>query len=77
MIEKIESIKGVMGVIIGQSYGGKSLGKAGRSGDVKIQRTQPGGLKAVTQSSRGLQELFIRIENGFEKSVRDAIEQLR
>lgn len=77
MIEKIESIEGVVGVIIGRSYGGKSLGQGGRSGDVKIQRAQPGGLKAVTQSSRGLQELFIRIESGFEESVREAIEQLK
>jgi len=75
-IEKIESIEGVVGVIIGRSYGGKSLGKTGRSGDVKIQRSQPGGLKAVTQSSRGLQELFIRVESGFEESVRKAIELL-
>ena len=77
MIDKIEAIDGVIGVIIGCSYGGKSLGKSDRSGDVKIQRIQPGGFKAVTQSSRGLQELFIRIENGFEESARDAIEQLK
>ena len=43
MIDKIEAIDGVIGVIIGCSYGGKSLGKSGRSGDVKIQRIQPGG----------------------------------
>ena len=77
IIDKIEAIDGVIGVIIGCSYGGKSLGKSGRSGDVKIQRIQPGGFKAVTQSSRGLQELFIRIESGFEESDRDAIEQLK
>ena len=77
IIDKIEAIDGVIGVIIGCSYGGKSLGKSDRSGDVKIQRIQPGGFKAVTQSSRGLQELFIRIESGFEESDRDAIEQLK
>ena len=77
MIDKIEAIDGVIGVIIGRSCGGKSLGKSGRSGDVKIQRAQPGGFKAVTQSSRGLQELFIRIENGFEESAREDIEQLK
>ena len=75
-IHKIESIDGVVGVIIGRSYGGKSLGKSGRAGDVKIQQSRPGGLKAVTQSSRGLQELFIRIENGLEDAVREAIERL-
>ncbi|MGJ8653071.1 MAG: hypothetical protein ACSHX8_07340 [Opitutaceae bacterium] len=38
MINKIEAINGVVGVIIGQSYGGKSLGKNSRTGAVKIQR---------------------------------------
>lgn len=69
-------MKGVIGVIIGRSYGGKSLGKTGRTGAVKIQRKQSGGLKAVTQSAKGLQELFIRIEAGAEDSVIEAIGQL-
>ena len=75
-MKKIEAMKGVIGVIIGRSYGGKSLGKTGRTGAVKIQRKQSGGLKAVTQSAKGLQELFIRIEAGTEDSVIEAIGQL-
>ncbi|MGY8694702.1 MAG: hypothetical protein ACKVGW_10965 [Verrucomicrobiia bacterium] len=75
-MKKIEAMKGVIGVIIGRSYGGKSLGKTGRTGAVKIQRKQSGGLKAVTQSAKGLQELFIRIEAGAEDSVIEAIGQL-
>ena len=38
MIDKIEALDGVIGVIIGQSYGGKSLGKQSRTGAVKVQR---------------------------------------
>ncbi|MDE0767301.1 MAG: hypothetical protein OSB19_02825 [Opitutaceae bacterium] len=75
-MKKIEAMKGVIGVIIGRSYGGKSLGKTSRTGAIKIQRKQSGGLKAVTQSAKGLQELFIRIEAGAEDSVIKAIGKL-
>ncbi|MDQ8202050.1 DUF2103 domain-containing protein [Pelagicoccus sp. SDUM812003] len=76
-IKKIEAMDGVVGVIIGRSYGGKSLGKSGRTGAVKIQRQQPGGLKAVSQTAKGLQEIFIRTEAGREAEVQSAIEKLR
>ncbi|MBK1878687.1 hypothetical protein [Pelagicoccus mobilis] len=75
-IEKIEALEGVVGVIIGRSYGGKSLGGS-RTGAIKIQRQQPGGFKAVTQTAKGLQELFIRIETGCEEQVADSIEKLK
>ena len=68
-IDRIQALDGVTAVIIGRSYGGKSLGKGGRTGDVKIQRQVPGGWKAVTQSAKGLQELFIQVEAGKEKRV--------
>ena len=75
-IRKIESLPGVVGVIIGRSYGGKSLGKHGKTGSVRIQRVVPGGLKAVTQSSKGLQELFIRTEDGKAEEVWRRIEDM-
>lgn len=75
-LKKIEALDGVIGVIIGRSYGGKSLGKSSRTGAVKIQRTQSGGLKAVTQSAKGLQEIFIRTEPGQERSVAEAIDRI-
>ena len=75
-IRKIESLPGVVGVIIGRSYGGKSLGKNATTGSVRVQREVSGGLKAVTQSSKGLQELFIRTEEGGAKDVWRAIEGL-
>jgi 2-keto-3-deoxy-L-rhamnonate aldolase RhmA len=73
-ISKIEALPGVVGVIIGRSYGGKSLGKSGRTGEIRVQREVPGGLKAVTQSSKGLQELFIRTDQGAAEKVWQAIE---
>lgn len=69
MIEKIESVDGVIGVIIGMSYGGKSLGKNQPTGAIKVQRIEKGGIKAATQSAKGLQELFIRTEAGREQAV--------
>ena len=74
-IEKIEALEGVIGVIIGRSYGGKSLGSGNRTGTIKIQRRQQGGLKAVTQTAKGLQELFIRTEAGKEGEIADHIEE--
>ncbi len=75
-LKKIEAMQGVIGVIIGRSYGGKSLGKNGRTGGIKVQRKQSGGIKAVTQSAKGLQEIYVRTEAGMEDGVIAAIEEL-
>jgi hypothetical protein len=72
-MRKIEAMPGVIAVIIGRSYGGKSLGNGCATGSIKIQRPQPGGLKAVTQTAKGLQEIFIRTEPGREDQVTAAI----
>ena len=67
---------GVLGVIIGRSSGGKSLGAGSRTGSIKVQRRISGGLKAVTQTSKGLQEIFIRTEAGKEDAVAGEILKL-
>lgn len=76
VIAKIEAIPGVIGVIIGLSYGGKSLGAKKSTGAIRIQRPVSGGLKAVTQTEKGLQELFIRTEAGMEDGIAEAIKLL-
>ena len=76
MIRRIEAMEGVIGVIIGRSYGGKSLGAGSTTGTLKVQRKVPGGLKAVIQSSKGLQELFIRTEADQEDVIAEAILRL-
>ena len=68
-ISRLEALEAVTAVIIGRSYGGKSLGKNGRTGDIKLQRRAPGGLKAVTQTAKGLQELYIQTKPGKEGYV--------
>lgn len=74
-MRRIEALEGVSAVIIGRSYGGKSLGQGSATGAIRIQRHVSGGLKAVTQSAKGLQEIFIRTEAGMEDAVVEAIEQ--
>lgn len=76
VMRRIEALEGVAGIIIGRSYGGKSLGNGSRTGTIKIQREVPGGLKAVTQTEKGLQELFIRTAPGAEAAIIAAILQL-
>ena len=73
VMRKIEAMDGVVGVIIGRSYGGKSLGQGIPTGGIKVQRKISGGLKAVTQSAKGLQEIFIRTDAGMEEAVAEAI----
>ena len=75
-MQKIEAIDGVVGVIIGLSYGGKSHGKQSRTGSVKVQRIETGGIKAATQSAKGLQELFIRTETGQEEAIAKLVKAL-
>ena len=76
MIQRIEAMDGVVGVIIGYSYGGKSLARSSKTGAIRIQRTVAGGLKAVTQSAKGLQELFIRTEPGKEAEIAASVREL-
>jgi len=76
ILSKVEAMDGVLAVIIGRSYGGKSLGSQSRTGTLKIQRQISGGLKAVTQSAKGLQEIFIRTEAGVEERIAQAVEKL-
>lgn len=76
VLRRIEAMAGVSGVIIGRSYGGKSLGSECRTGSLKIQRKVSGGLKAVTQSAKGLQEIFIRTEDGMEDAIIEEIAKL-
>ncbi len=73
ILKKIEALEGVVAVIIGRSYGGKSLGQGSATGAIKVQRKISGGLKAVTQSEKGLQEIFIRTEAGAEDRISEAI----
>jgi hypothetical protein len=76
ILRKVEAMDGVIGVIIGRSYGGKSLARDSATGALKIQRTLAGGIKAVTQSSKGLQEIYIRTEAGRTEEICAAILRL-
>ena len=73
LLKKIEALDGVVAVIIGRSYGGKSLGQGGATGSIRVQRSVSGGLKAVMQSAKGLQEIYIRTLPNQEEAVTEAI----
>lgn len=75
-IRKIEALPGVVGLIIGRSYGGKSLGKGSATGAIKVQRAVSGGIKAAMQSEKGLQEIYIRTEEAAQDEVLAAVEAL-
>lgn len=76
VLKKIEAMEGVIAVIIGRSYGGKSLGQGGSTGSIRIQREVSGGLKAVMQSAKGIQEIYIRTAPGMEDTISDAVRKL-
>lgn len=61
-IARIEAVPGVKSVIIGESIGGKSIGSGAERVGFRVQRREPGGCKAVIQTSRGVQEIFVRID---------------
>lgn len=73
MMKRIEALEGVCGLIIGRSYGGKSLGAGSPTGAVRIQRKVSGGLKAVTQTEKGVQEIFIRTKPEAEDGIAEKI----
>ncbi len=76
LIERVESIPGVKGVIIGHSFGGKSLGRHQTTGSLKLQRTTENGFKGVIQTAKGVQELFILVHPGEENHVRSQLEAI-
>lgn len=72
----IEAIPGVSAVIIGMSLGGKSVGKNKSDGYLKLQREEESGFKAVLQTSKGVQEIFIMVEKELKPSVKKKIEEI-
>ncbi len=69
----LESIKEVDAVIIGLSIGGKSIGKNKSAGYLKLQREEKSGFKALLQTSKGVQEVFIKIKDENKKEFKEKI----
>ena len=69
-IDALERIPGVEGVIISRSIGGKSIGRHCAAGDFKLQSEMPGGFRGVLHTSKGIQELFIRVPDPSDAEVR-------
>ena len=75
-LDRIESFSSVEAVIIGHSLGGKSLGRGASEGLFKIQREEDGGFKGVLQTSKGIQEIFIRVKAGQKLVFMEEVENL-
>ncbi len=75
-LDKIEALPSVEAVMIGHSRGGKSLGRQASEGQFRIQREDDAGFKGVLQTSRGIQEIFIRIKAGQKSSFLEQVENL-
>lgn len=65
-LEKLEKIPGVKSVIIGRSYGGKGLHQ-GRDGILKLQLTKGHSITGVMQTSKGVQDIRIVLENNADE----------
>ena len=72
-LDRLESLPEVEAVIIGRSYGGKSIQRGASDGAFKIQRQAEGGFKGVIQTSKGIQEIFVRIKNGRHEDFLETI----
>ena len=75
-ISLIESLAGVNAVVIGMSLGGKSIGRNKSAGYLKLQREEENGFKAVLQTSKGVQEVFILVDKTLKDRVKKEIEKL-
>ncbi len=69
-IARLENIPGVTAVIIGRSFGGKSIGRRRGVGDFKLQSEVQGGFKGVLQTSKGIQEIVVLVEAGKTETAR-------
>ena len=75
-IAAIEAISGVEAVFINRSIGGKSVGRSGRAGDFKLQGETRGGFRGILQTSKGIQEIFVRVNIRELDRIRDDLSEL-
>jgi len=62
-IALLEAIPGVKAVIIGESKGGKNLGRNRAAGAFKLQGETPAGFKGLLQTSRGVQQIALILDS--------------
>lgn len=74
-IARLRGVPGVRAVVIGRSYGGKSIARDRAVGDFKLQGEVQGGFKGILQTSKGIQELYISV-SGEKAATARAIRQL-
>lgn len=76
-LDKLEALSAVEAVIIGHSFGGKSIQRGASDGAFKIQREEEGGYKGVIQTSKGIQEIFIRVKQENKEAFLKILEEMQ
>ena len=69
----LDAIIGIKAVIIGQSRGGKNVGRKRAVGSFKMQRETASGFKGLLQTSRGIQEIALILESPKSAESRGAV----
>ena len=75
-IAALEALSGVEAVFINRSIGGKSVGRSGSAGDFKLQGETRGGYRGILQTSKGIQEIFVRINQKTNPKVLDDLKKI-
>ena len=75
-IAAIEAVSGVEAVFINRSIGGKSVGRTGAAGDFKLQGKTRGGYRGILQTSKGIQEIFVRVNQSTNPKIRDDLKKI-
>ena len=68
-ITRLEKIAGVTAVVIGRSYGGKSISRGNAAGDFKLQSQVQCGFKGILQTSKGIQEIYVHVDGDREAAA--------
>ncbi len=72
-IALLESLPGIKAVIIGESKGGKNLGRNRSAGAFKLQGETPAGFKGILQTSRGVQQIAIILDSTRSRACWEAV----
>ncbi len=72
-IALLESLPGIKAVIIGESKGGKNLGRNRSAGFFKLQGETSAGFKGILQTSRGVQQIAIILDSTRSRACWEAV----
>ena len=79
-LASLEAIPGVKFVLIGESRGGKNIGRSRSVGAFKLQGETAAGFKGILQTAKGIQQIALILElptaTDLRKEVRSRVMEL-